>query len=180
MDSCKQPHWEQPPAHPSSYLPPITVWNSLTRSKTSFIPLDPARRKVTWCACGPTVYDNAYLGHARNYMSTNILCCIMMDHFQFDVHFVMNITNVDDKIILRGRQQYLFAKYLEEHPTITRDVLYTAQLAYSFYIRENLPLIDHDTDPEHFLFQSELAYGIVLRGGALDPEGKPGDAEAKI
>ncbi|KAL4922577.1 tRNA synthetases class I (C) catalytic domain-containing protein [Aspergillus aurantiobrunneus] len=151
MDSRELPAWEQPPAHSSSRLPSLVVWNSLTRSKTPFIPVDPAGRRVTWYACGPTVYDDAQLGDVRNYVSTDILRRIMKDYFQFDVRFVMNITDVDDKIIRRGRQQHLFAEYLEERPIVTRDVLHTAQV-----------------------------YGGVLRGGALDPKGKPGDTEAKI
>ncbi|QRD85287.1 Cysteinyl-tRNA synthetase [Aspergillus flavus] len=67
---------------------------------TPFIALDPKGRKVTWYACGPTVYDDAHLGHARNYASTDIIRRILKDYFKFDVEFVMNITDVDDK--LRG------------------------------------------------------------------------------
>lgn len=72
----------------------------MTRSKVPFIPTDPEGKKVTWYACGPTVYDDAHLGHARNYVSTDILRRIMRDYFKFDVRFVMNITDVDDKVCL--------------------------------------------------------------------------------
>lgn len=98
--SRQQPPWQQPVSHPDSSkrLPPLKVWNSLTRSKTPFIPLDPDGTKVTWYACGPTVYDDAHLGHARNYVSTDILRRILRDYFKFDVKFVMNITDVDDKV----------------------------------------------------------------------------------
>lgn len=65
-----------------------------------FVPSDPEGKKVTWYACGPTVYDDAHLGHARNYVSTDILRRIMRDYFKFDVRFVMNITDVDDKVCL--------------------------------------------------------------------------------
>jgi cysteinyl-tRNA synthetase len=54
--------------------------------------------KVSWYACGPTVYDHAHLGHARNYVSTDIIRRILKDYFQYDVKFVMNITDVDDKV----------------------------------------------------------------------------------
>lgn len=98
----QQPPWRQPTSHPStsSRLPPLKVWNSLTRTKTLFIPLDSEGKKVTWYACGPTVYDDAHLGHARNYVSTDIIRRIMRDYFKFDVRFVMNITDVDDKVCL--------------------------------------------------------------------------------
>lgn len=96
----EQPAWRQPTAHPEaqSRLPSLKVYNSLTKSKTPFIPIDPQGHKVAWYACGPTVYDDAHLGHARNYVSTDIIRRIMRDYFKFDVHFVMNITDVDDKV----------------------------------------------------------------------------------
>jgi cysteinyl-tRNA synthetase len=98
----RQPPWQQPAANPSSSseLPSLKIWNSLTRSKAPFVPIDPAGKKVTWYACGPTVYDDSHLGHARNYVSTDILRRIMRDYFKFDVRFVMNITDVDDKVCL--------------------------------------------------------------------------------
>lgn len=97
----QQPPW-QPPPQPGSevQLPPLMIWNSLTRTKSRFIPVDWKNRKVTWYACGPTVYDDAHLGHARNYVSTDILRRILRDYFKFNVEFVMNITDVDDKVCL--------------------------------------------------------------------------------
>lgn len=96
----QQPPWRQPPTHPeaSSRLPQLKVWNSLTKSKTPFIPIDPEGKKVSWYACGPTVYDDSHLGHARNYVTTDIIRRIMRDYFKFDVRFVMNVTDVDDKV----------------------------------------------------------------------------------
>lgn len=44
------------------------------------------------------MYDDAHLGHARNYVSTDIIRRIMRDYFKFDIKFVMNITDVDDKV----------------------------------------------------------------------------------
>jgi cysteinyl-tRNA synthetase len=98
----QQPPWQQPTLHPEAekHLPPLKVWNSLTRSKNPFIPIDKSGKKVTWYACGPTVYDDAHLGHARNYVSTDIIRRIMRDYFKFDVNFVMNITDVDDKVCI--------------------------------------------------------------------------------
>lgn len=94
-----QPPWEPPPpADPGAKLPPLKVWNSLTRSKTPFVPIAWQNNSVSWYACGPTVYDDAHLGHARNYVSTDILRRVMRDYFKFNVKFVMNITDVDDKV----------------------------------------------------------------------------------
>ncbi|KAL4790736.1 tRNA synthetases class I (C) catalytic domain-containing protein [Aspergillus venezuelensis] len=178
----QQPPWSPPPTSisPPASLTALKIYNSLTRTKTPFVPVDPNGKKVTRYACGPTVYDDAHLGHARSYVSTDIIRRITRDYFGFEVVFVMNVTDVDDKITIRAKQGYLFAECLKEHTTVTRDILGTAKAAYSFYIRENLRLVHSDTEPEHFAEEAEQMYGAVLRGGALDPKEKPGDAEAKI
>lgn len=96
----QQPTWQPPPQpNPGTNLPPLKIWNSLTRSKTPFVPLDRKGKRVGWYACGPTVYDDAHLGHARNYVSTDIIRRVLRDYFQYDVKFIMNITDVDDKVI---------------------------------------------------------------------------------
>jgi len=96
----QQPGWTPPSASANATLPALKVYNSLTRSKTEFVPLDPSGKKVTWYSCGPTVYDDAHLGHARNYVTTDIIRRILQDYFGWDVNFVMNITDVDDKVLL--------------------------------------------------------------------------------
>lgn len=94
-----QPPWQPPPqADADTRLPPLKIFNSLTRTKNLFVPLDWKNKRVTWYACGPTVYDDAHLGHARNYVSTDILRRILRDYFKFKVDFVMNVTDIDDKV----------------------------------------------------------------------------------
>lgn len=201
----QQPPWQQPSSHPesASHLPPLRVWNSLTKSKVPFVPIDPNGRNVTWYACGPTVYDDAHLGHARNYVSTDILRRIMRDYFKFNVRFVMNITDVDDKvgrdtkaqlyfilrgryslnyyqIITRGRQQHLFAQYILSHPSIDDEVINTVREAYKSYINKALPLIGDNVLPEDYENAVEKAYAVVSNGGALDGSDRAGDKEAKI
>ena len=92
----EQPPWTSPES--SAPLPPLSIYNTLTRKKDPFVPLDKSGRKVTWYCCGPTVYDAAHLGHARNYVTTDVLRRIMRDYFGFDVTFVQNVTDVDDKV----------------------------------------------------------------------------------
>jgi cysteinyl-tRNA synthetase len=48
------------------------------------------------------------MGHARTYLTMDIIRRVLEDYFNYDVLFVQNITDIDDKIILRARQQYLF------------------------------------------------------------------------
>jgi len=65
-DGRKQPPWNPPQAPSNIQLPRLKIYNSLTRSKETFVPVDPAGKVVTWYACGPTVYEDAHLGHAKN------------------------------------------------------------------------------------------------------------------
>ncbi|KAL8977359.1 MAG: hypothetical protein Q9177_006655, partial [Variospora cf. flavescens] len=179
----QQPHWQPPPSpSPEDHikLPPLTIWNSLTRSKTPFIPLDWKNKRVTWYVCGPTVYDDAHLGHARNYVSTDIIRRIMKDYFKFDVKFVMNITDVDDKIIVRGRQQHLLEEFNDTaRRKGTASVEDTCLAAIEAYIAKNLPLLPKEIDPQVVSKQIENRYDFILNGKALDG-GVPGDKEAKI
>ncbi|OJD26308.1 cysteine-tRNA ligase [Blastomyces percursus] len=130
----EQPPWAQPLLRPGIELPPLKIYNSLTRSKNLFIPRDPEGRRVTWYSCGPT------------------------DYFHFDVQFVMNITDVNDKIIVRARQQHLFADYVAKHPVVDDDVIH----------------------PSDFQQEAEKVYAFVINGGALEGNKKPGADEAKI
>jgi cysteinyl-tRNA synthetase len=76
----------------------LWIYNSLGREKVKFVPIDPRGKKVTWYCCGPTVYDAGHLGHARNYVTTDILRRIMRDYLGYEVEFVMNVTDIDDKV----------------------------------------------------------------------------------
>jgi cysteinyl-tRNA synthetase len=175
----KQPPWTAPKPAPGVQLPQLQIHNSLTRQKEAFVPQDPAGKKVTWYACGPTVYDDAHLGHARNYMSTDILRRILKFYFNFEVKFVMNITDVDDKIILRGRQQYLLAKLKKEFMDVDENLVAETLKAFDAYIKKNLPLLQNVT-PADFDASSKKAYKPVLEGKALEGDGPPTDKEAKI
>ena len=91
---------------------PLHTLNSLTGTKTPFLPLQPP--SVSWYICGPTVYDSAHLGHARAYVTFDILRRIMEQHFGYRVQYVMNVTDIDDKIILRARKNHLLAQYRQQ------------------------------------------------------------------
>ncbi|KKY24175.1 putative cysteinyl-trna synthetase [Phaeomoniella chlamydospora] len=176
----QQPPWTQPKG--ATKHPRLKVYNSLTRSKVPFLTCDPKGESLTWYACGPTVYDDAHLGHARNYVSTDILRRILRDYFGFKVNFVMNITDVDDKIILRGRQQFLLERYRAQHQQVDEQVLQDVSEAYAAYVKKNLPLINEAgvPSPDEFREAAQKAYGMVLKGESLSGEGRPGDKEAKI
>lgn len=85
----------------------LKLLNSLTQQTEPFVPIDP--RLVKWYICGPTVYDASHVGHARNYLAFDIVRRILMDYFGYDILYVMNITDIDDKIILRTHLNHLTA-----------------------------------------------------------------------
>lgn len=62
------------------------------------------KKRLKWYTCGPTVYDSAHLGHARTYVSFDIIRRIMEEYFGKHIHYVMNITDIDDKIIKRAAE----------------------------------------------------------------------------
>ncbi|XP_037755581.1 cysteine--tRNA ligase, cytoplasmic isoform X2 [Chelonia mydas] len=106
-----QPRWSSPEGTKQSKL---CLYNSLTRNKDVFQPQN--GKKVTWYCCGPTVYDASHMGHARSYISFDILRRVLRDYFKYDVIYCINITDIDDKIIKRARQNYLFEQYREKKP----------------------------------------------------------------
>jgi len=60
------------------------------------------------------------MGHARTYLSFDILRRVLRDYFGYDVFFVENITDIDDKIIRRARQNHLWENYLEAKPSLEK------------------------------------------------------------
>jgi cysteinyl-tRNA synthetase len=83
----------------------LKLYDTLTREKRPFRPLDPAR--VRMYVCGPTVYDFAHIGNARPVIVFDILFRLLRHLYGADhVTYVRNITDVDDKIIARAAEEY--------------------------------------------------------------------------
>ena len=80
----------------------LTIFNSLTRKHENFVPIEP--NKIRMYVCGMTVYDYCHIGHARSLISFDMIRRYLM-HKGFDVHFVRNITDIDDKIIARANER---------------------------------------------------------------------------
>lgn len=96
--------WKMPAVTADSFRTGLRVRNSLAgRQLTEFIPV--AGRRVNWYICGPTVYSDSHLGHAKTYLCFDIVRKILTRHFRYDVHQIMNITNIDDKIIKASAEQ---------------------------------------------------------------------------
>lgn len=81
------------------------------------------KHQITWYCCGPTVYDESHIGHARTYLSQDIIRRILEDYFNVHVIQCMNITDVDDKIINKARHDLLIKKYSVIHPKVDEIVI---------------------------------------------------------
>lgn len=79
----------------------IKIYNTLTRKKEVFKPLNGNRVKLF--VCGPTVYDHSHIGHARTYISFDIIARYLK-YVGYSVYYLQNITDLDDKIIKRATE----------------------------------------------------------------------------
>src|SRR3954462_4004416 len=92
---------------------PLRLYNSLTKTKEDFVPLD--ARNVRLYVCGPTVYDFAHIGNARPAIVFDVLFRLLRHHFG-DAHvtYVRNVTDVDDKINARAAERGVSIRELTE------------------------------------------------------------------
>src|SRR5437588_12671614 len=83
----------------------LTLYDTFTREKRPFTPLDPAR--VRMYVCGPTVYDFAHIGNARPVIVFDVLYRLLRHLYGAGhVKYVRNITDVEDKISARAARDY--------------------------------------------------------------------------
>ena len=81
----------------------LCFFNTLSHSVQEFVPLDAAAKKVGMYCCGPTVYDFAHIGNWRTFVFSDLVRRYLTFR-GYDVKHVMNITDVEDKIIRRVRE----------------------------------------------------------------------------
>lgn len=95
----------------------IRLYNTLSKKTKDFIPRQPGR--VNLFVCGPTVYDLSHLGHAKTYIQMDTLARVLKQS-DYDVFYLQNITDIDDKILKRAEEsgttwQDLAKKYQDEY-----------------------------------------------------------------
>jgi cysteinyl-tRNA synthetase len=91
----------------------LRLYNTLTRTKEEFTPLDPTN--VRMYVCGPTVYDYAHIGNARPVIVFDVLFRLLRQLYRAEhVTYVRNITDVDDKINARARDEGVSIRDLTE------------------------------------------------------------------
>jgi len=146
---------------------PIQLYNVLTRKREEFIPLNP--NQVTLYVCGPTVYDHPHIGHAKTYVSFDVVVRYL--RFRgYKVRYVQNITDVghildtgEDRIIKGARRDRVEPMELVE--TYTRSY---------FEDMDALDVVRPDISPRasaHIPEQIEMIKTLVEKGHAYEKDG---------
>jgi len=148
----------------------LKVYNSLTRNKDAFEPL--AEGRVGMYVCGPTVYGHAHLGHAKSYVSFDILARYLR-YLGYSVTYVQNITDVghltddadegDDKIVEAAKKE-------KKHPMALAQY-YTQSF---FEDMDNLNCVRPDISPlasGHITEQIDLVKTLIEKGYAYEVNG---------
>ncbi len=89
----------------------LSIYNTLTKQKEEFKPINPPN--VNMYVCGPTVYDYFHIGNARSFIMADIIRRYL-EYKNYKVKYVMNLTDVDDKIIKKSIQENKEAKSVAE------------------------------------------------------------------
>lgn len=94
----------------------LKIFNTLSGEKEEFVPLKPG--EVRMYVCGVTVYDSAHIGHARSLLTFDVIYRYL-NFLGYNVRFVRNFTDVDDKIIKKANEEgvsseTITARYIEE------------------------------------------------------------------
>ena len=138
----------------------VMIYNTMTRSKEPFEPLEADTVKMY--VCGPTVYDNAHVGHA---MSSIIFDVIRryLEYRGYKVRHVMNYTDVDDKVIIRANELgedplELAGKYIRQYDAHLKALNVLPAQAY--------PRVSQEIDQI-----IEMVNGLVERGFAYEVDG---------
>ncbi|MFY8326005.1 cysteine--tRNA ligase [Pseudoalteromonas sp. ZZD1] len=79
----------------------VNIYNTLTRQKEQFKPM--VEGKIDMYVCGITIYDYCHIGHARTFVGFDVIVRYLR-HLGYDLKYVRNITDVDDKIIKRANE----------------------------------------------------------------------------
>lgn len=140
----------------------LHLYNNLTRKKEAFVPMNPG--KVGLYVCGVTVYDLCHIGHGRTYVAFDVLTRFMR-YSGLDVHYVRNVTDIDDKIITRAN----------EHSLAFTDVTakYKAEMDQDFAALGILPPDEEPTATASMADIIQIIETLIAKGAAY--QGASGD-----
>ncbi len=151
----------------------LKVYNTLTRKTEEFVTLKPG--KVSLYVCGPTVYAKAHIGHAMSALVFDVLRRYLQ-YRGYEVTHVMNFTDVDDKIIIKAKEQGVdpfelgerYIKEFEQHlkdfnilpatinPRATREMDQIIKMIIGLIDKDFAYPVDGDV---YFRVQKDPAYG---------------------
>ncbi|MDD4940182.1 MAG: cysteine--tRNA ligase [Candidatus Omnitrophica bacterium] len=144
---------------------PIFIYNSLSRKKEEFKSLEP--QKIKMYVCGPTVYDQPHIGHARSAYIFDVIRRYLI-YKDYKVTFVRNVTDVDDKIIDKARQEY-------PGEDLNSAVQKTAKKYLDAYHEDmrQLGILDPDVEPKatEYIPQMQKFIEELIKRGAAYPAG---------
>ena len=145
----------------------LSIYNSLTRKKEVFTPLH--KGSVGMYVCGPTVYSDSHVGHAKSYVSFDIIVRYLR-HLGYKVLYVQNITDVghlldsgEDRMLKQSKIEHLHPMQIAE--TITRSY---------FEDMDALSVVRPDISPRatgHIVEQIELVRQLLEKGFAYEVNG---------
>ena len=139
---------------------PLRIYNTLTSAKEEFVPLRPG--KVGMYVCGVTVYDNCHIGHARANVAFDVVYRYLC-HAGYDVTYVRNYTDIDDKIINRANKEGVPFNVISERYIKTFD---------EDMARLNLALPTHQPKATEYVDQIiALVAKLIDRGAAYPVDG---------
>jgi cysteinyl-tRNA synthetase len=138
----------------------IKVYNSFTKTKEPFVPLHP--NHVSFYSCGPTVYDYAHIGNFRAFLTYDILKRWLI-YCGYQVHHVCNITDVDDKIILKMNVEGLSLQQVTSKYT---EAFYT-----DLKILNILPATQYPRATDYIDAMIHLIETLISRGYAYNEGG---------
>ncbi len=136
----------------------MQVFNTMTGTEEEFKPIHGNR--VNMFVCGPTVYDHAHIGHARTYLAYDVIARYL--RFKgYSVFYLMNITDVDDKIIDRAKERDTHPLALSKHFTreFIRDLMLLNVSSVNLFAKasEHIPEI---IDQVKVLLTKDCAYVV--------------------
>ena len=109
-------------------MPMLSIYNTLSKKKEIFEPINPPEVKMYMC--GPTVYDYFHVGNARSFIMADVVRRYL-EYSGYKVKFVMNLTDVDDKIIKKSIAEKISCHF---HMTICGSK--KNHIRYNFHICE--------------------------------------------
>ncbi len=136
----------------------IKIYNTLTKHKEELIPLDPPN--IRMYMCGPTVYDYFHIGNARSFIMSDIVRRYL-EYKGYKVTFVMNLTDVDDKIIKKSNEEKKSSKEVAEFyiQEFFKDIEKLKIKRASFYPKAT-EFMNEMIDMIKKLEQKEIAYNV--------------------